>query len=132
VDGTCKASSCTVGLTKGEVSGYKDVGQDSEQDMLSAVAKGPTSIALDGASSAFQLYKQGVLTSTCGTQLDHGVLAVGYGTQGGTDYWKVKNSWGSSWGEAGYILLARGKGGAGECGLLSEPSYPVVSSSVVV
>ena len=55
-------------------------------------------------------------------ELDHGVLAVGYGP----GYYIVKNSWGPSWGESGYIQLATGEGGAGECGLLSDPSYPTV------
>ena len=66
-------------------------------------------------------------SSQCGTQLDHGVLAVGYGELSGSKYWKVKNSWGASWGQEGFILLGRGETGAGECGLLSQPSYPVVS-----
>merc|ERR1739847_249996 len=73
------------------------------------------------------MHHSGVLTETCGTKLDHGVLAVGYGTSQGTDYWKVKNSWGATWGAEGYILLEKGKNSAGECGIKMQPSYPVVS-----
>merc|ERR1712127_615735 len=68
----------------------------------------------------------GVLTGSCGTQLDHGVLAVGFGTLSGTKYWKVKNSWGSSWGMNGYVLIERG---SNKCGIASQPSYPTVSGS---
>merc|ERR1711920_1133200 len=82
--GTCKASSCTVGIPKGGVTGYKDV----EQALMEAVSKGPVSIAVEADKSAFQLYHSGVLSSTCGTNLDHGVLAVGYGSENGKDYWK--------------------------------------------
>merc|ERR1711879_1112044 len=99
---------------------------------MSALQLGPVSIALDGGGSAFQGYSSGVLTGNCGSQLDHGVLTVGYGTLDGTDYWKVKNSWGTSWDMNGYILLEKGTGGSGKCGLLEQPSYPVVSSSVTV
>lgn len=127
--GSCKASSCTVGLNKGSVTGYKDVGH-TEQDLMSAVAQQPVSIAIEADKAIFQQYKSGVLSGLCGAQLDHGVLLVGYGTDATHgDYWKVKNSWGESWGDAGYVLLKRGKGGTGECGLLSQPSYPKVSAS---
>merc|ERR1711907_730229 len=104
------------------------MGKD-ETSLQAAVSKQPVSVAIEADKSAFQLYRGGVLdNSACGTQLDHGVLLVGYGTDG-KDYWKVKNSWGATWGESGYIRLQRGKGGAGECGLLQSASYPVVQAS---
>merc|ERR1712144_99218 len=78
----------------------------------------------------FQLYKDGILTKACGSTLDHGVLLVGYGTENGVDYWKVKNSWGASWGEQGYIRLERGskESQEGECGIKAQASYPEVHS----
>ena len=97
-DGTCAESSCTVGIPKGGVAGYTDVSKDNEQALMSAVAQQPVSIAIEADQSSFQFYSSGVLTASCGTRLDHGVLAVGYGTDAGTDYWKVKNSWGTSLG----------------------------------
>jgi len=130
VGGKCHASSCTVGIPLGMVTGFKDVPTDSKDALMSAVAQQPVSIAIEADKSVFQLYRSGVLSGMCGSQLDHGVLVVGYGTDAtGGDYWKVKNSWGASWGMDGYVLLKRGKTGAGECGILSQPSYPVVSGA---
>merc|ERR1711915_1075580 len=119
--GTCEAASCTVGIPKGDVKGYKDVTSDSEQALMSAVQQQPVSIAIEADKMAFQSYKSGILSSTCGTNLDHGVLVVGYGTEGGKDYWKVKNSWGPTWGEEGFIRMVRG---SNQCGIAEQPSYP--------
>jgi KDEL-tailed cysteine endopeptidase len=93
--------------------------------LQSAVAQQPVSIAIQANQLAFQSYSSGVLTGRCGTRLDHGVLAVGYGTYtDGTDYWKVKNSWGSDWGMDGYILIERSS--ADLCGVLDAASYPTL------
>jgi len=130
-DGTCHASGCTVAIKKGQVTGFKDVAHD-EQSLMEAIAMGPVSIAIEADQQAFQFYSGGVLSQPCGTQLDHGVLAVGYGELEGKKYWKVKNSWGGSWGSAGYILLERENspdGASGECGILSDPSYPIIAKS---
>jgi KDEL-tailed cysteine endopeptidase len=125
-DGTCKANSCTVAIPKGGVTGYKDVNPNDEQALMEAVMQQPVSVAIEADQSAFQLYQGGILTKSCGSKLDHGVLLVGYGTDQGVNYWKVKNSWGASWGESGYIRLERGVKKAGECGINSQPTYPVV------
>ena len=122
---TCNLSGCHVGIPLGGVVGYTDVSTNSEQTMMSAVAQQLVSTAIKADQSPFQLYSSGVLSSPCGARLDH-VLSVGYGADAGTDYWKVKNSWGSSWSEQGYIRLQRGKDGAGECGLLAGPPSGVV------
>ena len=119
-DGSCKASSCT---NVASISGFTDVAQSDESALKAAVAQQPIAIAIEADQSGFQFYSGGVFDGTCGTQLDHGVLAVGYGNQDGKDFWKVKNSWGPSWGMDGYILLVRNIGGAGQCGIAAQPSY---------
>lgn len=123
--GTCDESKCTKDAKVAPKS-YTDVTVNSDSAMMSALNKQPVSVAIEADQAAFQLYKSGVFTASCGTNLDHGVLAVGYGTLNGVDYYKVKNSWGPSWGMEGYILLERGVSQKeGQCGILSgPPSYP--------
>jgi len=77
------------------------------------------------ADTDFQFYTSGILNAkNCGTNLDHAVTAVGYGTEGGQEYYIVRNSWGSSWGEEGYIRIAAGKNGSGVCGILLDSTRP--------
>jgi len=122
---TCVAKGKPVAAT---LSGFKDVPVNSETALLTAIVQQPVSVAVEADQSVFQFYSGGVMDSACGTQLDHGVLAVGYGTLGGKDYYLVKNSWGADWGSQGYILLARGAkfNPSGQCGIQMDPSYPVV------
>ncbi|CAK9099301.1 Senescence-specific cysteine protease SAG39 (Cysteine proteinase SAG39) (Protein SENESCENCE-ASSOCIATED GENE 39), partial [Durusdinium trenchii] len=126
--GTCHQTKCTVGVPKGSIVGFKDVSSKDMNALMQAVSKQPVSVAIEADQMAFQLYKGGILSKKCGNKLDHGVLLVGYGTENGVDYWKVKNSWGASWGENGYIRLERGVPGDGECGIKDQPSYPLVKA----
>jgi len=127
---TGQKGTCTTTCTKNTAvapKSFTDVTKNSDSALMTALAQQPVSIAIQADQPAFQLYKSGVLTGTCGSNLDHGVLAVGYGTwTDGTDYYKVKNSWGTGWGMGGYILIQRGNPQrCGECGILcGPPSYP--------
>uniref|UniRef100_A0A670KCB3 Cathepsin L1-like n=1 Tax=Podarcis muralis TaxID=64176 RepID=A0A670KCB3_PODMU len=104
------------------INGYVDIPSNDEAALQEAVATyGPVTVALD--ASDFHFYSSGVFDyPNCGTSLNHAVLAVGYGTQNGTPYWIIKNSWGPNWGEGGYILLKRG---SNQCGVAEVASYPV-------
>jgi C1A family cysteine protease len=129
VDGSCKASSC--GKLYNDITGYTNVPTDNEGDLETAAVSGCVSVAIQANQFAFQYYSSGILTGDCGTDLDHGVLVVGYGTQGSQEYWKVKNSWGTDWGEEGYVLICKAcdkNGAAGECGINKEPSYPAAAA----
>ncbi|KAL9267220.1 Senescence-specific cysteine protease SAG39-like protein [Drosera capensis] len=108
------------------ISGYQDVPAD-EGSLQQAVANQPVSVAIDASGDEFMQYSGGVFTGPCGTDLDHAVTVVGYGTSDdGTDYWLVKNSWGTSWGENGYIRMQRGLGDGGICGIAMSASYPTI------
>merc|ERR1712227_726518 len=107
----------------GGVTGYKDVA-NSADGLKSALENSPVSVAIEADQSVFQMYSGGVITSGCGSNLDHGVLAVGVNSDGSI---KVKNSWGISWGANGFVNIA-----TSQCGITQDASYPVVSSSVSV
>jgi C1A family cysteine protease len=106
------------------VSYYETVQEDQVDQMKAALQQQPLSVLVEADKRVFQSYRSGVLDSTsCGTSLDHAVLAVGYGTENGQEYWLVKNSWDTTWGDQGYIKLAI-VDGKGICGVQMAPAYP--------
>jgi len=118
---TAKQGKCQYDSSKGEgkVANYKDVSQGSWDQMQAAIAQQPVSVAIEADQMVFQGYTKGVITKGCGQQLDHGVLAVGYGTLDNQEYILVKNSWGASWGDKGYVRIA-----PQQCVILMSASYP--------
>jgi C1A family cysteine protease len=126
-NGACQKS-CSV-VSGSDVSKTVSVGANSDSAMMTALAQQPVSVAIEADQSSFQLYKSGVFSGSCGTNLDHGVLLVGYGTMTGGDYYILKNSWSNTWGDQGYMYLGKGSqynGGKGQCGVLMQGVYPVL------
>ncbi|GAB4831391.1 hypothetical protein Ancab_005402 [Ancistrocladus abbreviatus] len=128
--GTCNTQATTPAAAT--INGYENVPANNEGALLLAVANQPVAIAIDASGQDFQQYSGGVYTGEeCGTKLtiadlDHAVTVIGYGTtDDGTKYWLIKNSWGTSWGENGYMKMKRDVDYAiGVCGLAMQPSYP--------
>jgi len=123
-DGKCRFKKANIGAT---VTGFTDIPEGDEEALTQALATvGPISVAIDASHFSFQLYHQGVyFERRCSSRrLDHGVLAVGYGTENGEDFFLVKNSWGLSWGQKGYIKMARNRNN--NCGIATQASYPLV------
>lgn len=129
VDGVCDTNKKNSHVVS--IDDFEDVPESNEEALLKAVANQPVSVAIDAGGRDFQLYDGGIMMAgSCGTELNHAVLAVGYGTEHGVDYWIVKNSWGADWGEKGYIKLQRGANKPdGICGINLMASYPIKTSS---
>ncbi|XP_069168912.1 cathepsin L-like [Procambarus clarkii] len=110
-----------------KVTGFVHIREGSEDALKKAVATvGPVSVAID-ASHGMNIYITGVYDEPecSSTNLGHGVLVVGYGTtEDGTDYWLVKNSWGTTLGDEGYIKMMRNR--SNQCGIATEASFPLV------
>lgn len=123
-DGTCSFDRQKVA---GKFSGYRSVQQDDNNAMMNAVAQQPISIAINAMQQSFQFYSSGVYDDpSCPNDpmdLDHAVLVTGYGSENGHDYYMVKNSWNTSWGDNGYIKMARGDN-KNTCGMLNVGVYP--------
>ncbi|KAK7331028.1 hypothetical protein VNO77_25237 [Canavalia gladiata] len=125
VDAICDPTKKNAKVVK--IDGYENVPPYNENALKKAVAHQPVSVAIEASGRALQLYQSGVFTGRCGTSLDHGVVVVGYGSENGMDYWLVRNSWGTGWGEDGYFKVERNvrNSSAGKCGIAMEASYPV-------
>jgi C1A family cysteine protease len=122
-----RTQKCAYNSSKGqvEVSTYATVPKKSVDQLKAAIAKQPTCVSVDAEDSQFMYYTGGILdTTTCGTDLDHAITAVGYGTDNGKNYFLVRNSWGTSWGEKGYIRISSDVTGSGVCGILLDSSRP--------
>lgn len=127
-NGECLQSQCT-NVKGSDIKSYVNVQEDSHS-LLTAVYQQPVSVAIQANQIGFQFYSGGVYTGKCGDRLDHAVLTVGYGVDEDTQlkYWLVKNSWGTSWGQDGYILIERdsdANDGGGLCGILEDASFPI-------
>jgi len=120
---TARDGRCRSGEGVGTVSSYTCVPEGSPSQLKAAIAKQPVSVAIEADTATFQFYDSGVITSSrCGTDLDHGVTAVGYGSESGEGYFYVRNSWGMDWGLNGYVKI--GDSSSNICGILSEAQYP--------
>ena len=123
--GTCQYNASSA--TSVTVTSYVDVTPSNPAQMMAALNEQPLAVAIEADKFCFQTYKSGVLTNAnCGTTLDHAVLAVGYGTENGTDYWLIKNSWNTTWGDQGYIKLGRDSLN-GTCGVQMDPNQPTTN-----
>jgi len=123
-DGNCESTNCT---NVARITGTVSITAGDEASLMPATYGQPVSLAVEADSQSFQFYQSGVLDDpACGTNIDHGVTLVGWGTDATAkkDYWLVRNMWGASWGEEGYIRIVRNKN---MCGVAEAAAYPTLT-----
>ncbi|KAK0579570.1 hypothetical protein LWI29_028090 [Acer saccharum] len=121
-DGICDQQKATD--KTGQITGFQDVTQNDEQALQIAVSQQPVSVIIS-ADGDFLSYRSGIFQGYCGDSQNHAVTIVGYGNENGLDYWLIKNSWGQTWGENGYMKILRGSSNSiGQCGIAKHPSFP--------
>ncbi|KAK3431269.1 hypothetical protein EUGRSUZ_E02660 [Eucalyptus grandis] len=123
-DGTCNRRKAAQHAA--QIKHFADV-PPGEDELLKAVVQQPVSVGIISSGQEFQSYSSGIFNGDCSGELDHAVVVVGYGTsEDGIKFWKIRNSWGETWGERGYMRIQRGNGSSkGICGLASQASYPI-------
>lgn len=128
---TGELGNCEFSKSKGvaSVEDYVQIPRYDANALLEAVAEQPVYVGIDASSKILQLYKEGIIDSpSCGSRINHAVTIVGYGTENGKDYWLIKNSWGTWWGDSGFFKVIRSRGGrdSGVCALYQDMAYPIV------
>ena len=124
---TAKTQKCqyTDSMKVYQVSDCTEVTANKELNLKASIVQNPVAVSVDAGGSGFQFYTKGIFSGKCGTSLNHGIVATGYGSDSGKGYWNVKNSWGASWGNKGYVWLAQLGDGKGQCGINMENSFPI-------
>lgn len=126
---TGKETTCAYDASKGvtNVSSYQQVSQDTDS-IKAAIALGPVSVAVSAGNDVFRNYQSGIVTEDmgCPTRVDHAIVAVGWGSEDGQDYYIVRNSWNTTWGNKGYINIATADGKTGVCGINQDVYYPII------
>ncbi|RLO12477.1 hypothetical protein DYB28_014948, partial [Aphanomyces astaci] len=124
-----QSGTCQTSCTKKKLSIGKTKRTTGESSLMTVLQSQPAAVAVESGNAVWRNYKSGIVSQCPGAQSDHAVIAIGYGTSTG-DYFKIKNSWGTEWGEGGYIYLKRGMSSKGVCNVAENIWYPELSGSL--